>query len=588
MTTTSAIANRISTYVPKSLSRTSWDLAGPSVRDLVHAASPTTVEDAKCLLSTLCTYLATPCGWDRESVPELEALLRDAPIDAFKARFAGPGRTRDNHVGRLRSLQRALVGITRVAGRPRPKPRRASASVRLAHMVCTGLPIATLGAVVDAVTGSALTQDRLSGLIAEVTRAAEGNVTGRSTVTVPRNQPVLGAYLHSADCDFSKGVVRATKPNRTTSAKPSSRRQQLANERAERAATRRIQGGPQLAPEPDPGALHPAVRAAVEHYCPAEVSDADWTALQPLTRRLVIGYHPPSVISARNTASTVVPFLEWVWGLSGRPDPAAPPSALELLATPLVELYAGPGGSWMRRQNSPAETIGTARTILRRAVRSLDADRQDARFAYVPIDPPYTPAQCDELAWLATAQPTAAKERNACFLVGLGLGAGLAAADLRLVRRKHIGERVAPDGTRYLVVTVPGAEGRAVPIRRQYEDLVRRALELSTGEGPEALVLGKKASRRNVTYVASHGMVTASEGELVDIQAHRLRTTWLFACMNAAIPLADLLRLAGLKSARSLADLLPLCPPTDSATVEELVARVRDAAVHPATRAATA
>src|SRR5690606_16718728 len=145
------------------------------------------------------------------------------------------------------------------------------------------------------------------------------------------------------------------------------------------------------------------------------------------------------------------------------------------------------------------------------------------------------------------------KERNACFLLGLCLGAGLAAADLRLIRRRHITTRAAADGTDYLLVTVPGSTGRTVPVRRQYADLVKRALALSSGGGPDALVLGKEATRRNVTSVARRGVVTADEDDLVDIQPHRLRTTWLFACINAAVPLADLLRMAGLRSARSLA-----------------------------------
>jgi len=577
MLTTTAIANRIATYIPKSISTTEWGLAGQAVRDLVTAAEPTTVEDAKCLLSTLCTYLATPCGWDRAGVPDLEALLRDAAIEAFKAAFSGSTKTRDNHVGRLRSLQRALVGITRVAGLPRPKARHASRAVRLAHDVCGDTSIAALAAVVDAATGAPLTTDRLRGLTAELARATVSNVTGRQDGTLPVDNTVLDAYLDTADCEIPKGVVRATKPNRKQPTKPMSRRQQTANERAERAAIHRIQNGPRLSPEPDPETLDPRVREAIQEYRPADLPDEEWTALRPLTCRLVMGYRPPSVVSARNAASIVVSFLQWVWGLSGRPEPARPPDAVELLSTPLVEQYAGPRGSWMRKQNAPAETIASARTVLRRAVRSLDADHQDARFAYVPIDPPYTPAECDQFVWLALSQPTEARSRNACFLIGLGLGAGLGSSDLRLIQRKHIATRMTADGTTYLVVTVPGANGRTVPIRHQYAELVTRALELSADEGPEALVLGKKATRRNVTYVASHGMVTARRGRGVDIQTHRLRTTWLFACMNAAVPLADLLRMAGLKSARSLGDLLPLCPRTDPVTVETLTAQVLNA-----------
>jgi hypothetical protein len=58
--------------------------------------------------------------------------------------------------------------------------------------------------------------------------------------------------------------------------------------------------------------------------------------------------------------------------------------------------------------------------------------------------------------------------------------------------------------------------------------------------------------------------------------------------MNAAVPLADLLRLAGLRSARTLADLLPLCPPTDPQIVDLQVADIRDAATPRAPQEASA
>lgn len=582
MDTPNAIAARIANFAPKSLTRSQWALAASAARALVLAAGPTTEEDAKCLLSSLCTYLATSCGWDRDSEPDLAALLRDASIEAFKASFTGHSRTADNHVGRLRSLQRALVGIKRVAGRSRSKTQPASRAVRAVHQICATASVAMLAAVAEESTGRPLTAGRLAGLAGELTQPTGGNVTGSCTGTVRLDRAALGAYLQAADCEPSKGVVRATKPNRTDESERTSRRQQLRAERAERAAIRRLRTGPRLAPDPDPDLVSPEVRAAIEGYRPADLTDAEWAGLRPLTCRLVLGYRPPSVVSARNTASIVVPFLQWVSQLADRPEPNAPPNAYELLAAPLVEEYAGPEGSWMRRQSAPAETIRSARTALRRAVRSLDADRQVTRFAYTPIDPPYSPEECDQLAWLASTQPTPTKERNACYLVGLGLGAGLSATDLRMIRRRHITSGVGADGREYLVVTVPGVNGRAVPVRDAYADLVRRALELSEREGPDGLVLGKKATRRNVTYVASHGIVSARDDDPVVIQPHRLRTTWLFACMNAAVPLADLLRLAGLKSARSLADLLPLCAPADPRSVERMVAKVRDATVHSA------
>lgn len=230
MTTTEAIARRIDAYVPKSLTTSQWELAAPAARELVRSAGPTSAEDAKCLLSSLCTFLASPSAWDRESAPDFAVLLRDAAIEAFRSEFAGPFRTARNHVGRLRSPQRALVGIRRVAEQPRPPKARASHADRRAHDMCAGRPVSTRAAVVSRATRSPIRASRLDRLAREARAGAEANAAARDTGTVAVDEAVLGAYLHAADCELRKGVVHATKPIPTTPSKPASGRQRLAIE----------------------------------------------------------------------------------------------------------------------------------------------------------------------------------------------------------------------------------------------------------------------------------------------------------------------------------------------------------------------
>jgi hypothetical protein len=102
-------------------------------------------------------------------------------------------------------------------------------------------------------------------------------------------------------------------------------------------------------------------------------------------------------------------------------------------------------------------------------------------------------------------------------------------------------------------------------------------MALSEGEPADQLVLGRKESRKTITVVAVRDMVTATTGEKVSIDVARLRTTWLFAAMNAPIPLGDLLRMAGLRSARTLVDLLNYCPPVDDSVVRTLLLQVTNA-----------
>jgi len=99
---------------------------------------------------------------------------------------------------------------------------------------------------------------------------------------------------------------------------------------------------------------------------------------------------------------------------------------------------------------------------------------------------------------------------------------------------------------------------RTVPIRSAYEPLVQRALVLSADLDPGALVIGRKADRHSATDSARREIATARGP--INIEVRRLRTTWLFAVMNSRISMPQLLQMAGLRSARTLVDLLDRCP----------------------------
>ena len=71
--------------------------------------------------------------------------------------------------------------------------------------------------------------------------------------------------------------------------------------------------------------------------------------------------------------------------------------------------------------------------------------------------------------------------------------------------------------------------------------------------------------------------VTARSGERVAIEVNRLRATWLVAAMCAQVPLGPLLAAAGLRSARSLTDLLAHCPAPDPAEVAAALAHLKAA-----------
>lgn len=178
---------------------------------------------------------------------------------------------------------------------------------------------------------------------------------------------------------------------------------------------------------------------------------------------------------------------------------------------------------------------------------------------------------------LCRNQPTATKRRQLSIVLSLSLGAGLDGRDLRGVRASDITEHVLPDGRTVLVVQVRGDRPRTVVVRTQYAALLREALAAhhQARRGKNGLLLGKDLGRRNVTGPAIDKAVTAT-GFDVDLSVNRLRSTWLVACLTAGVPLPALLPAAGLRSARTITDLLAYCPAPPAEQVTALLASAAD------------
>jgi hypothetical protein len=96
-----------------------------------------------------------------------------------------------------------------------------------------------------------------------------------------------------------------------------------------------------------------------------------------------------------------------------------------------------------------------------------------------------------------------------------------------------------------------GPRPRVVPVRRVAEKLVRDAI---AGRAPDELVIGRDIGRRNT---AARIIDAAALYKVPHIEPSRMRTTWLADLMTDPIPLAVILQAAGLKSARTLVDVLP-------------------------------
>lgn len=336
--------------------------------------------------------------------------------------------------------------------------------------------------------------------------------------------------------------------------------------------------GARLADAPDLGAMDPKVAEAVVSYRPKRIPAGRWAAMAAVCQRLVAGYRPPSAEVAKNVGSMVADFVEWAAARPGRADPAARLVLEELLDVGLVDAY----DVHLAAVGVPDGSRATRRSVLRRALRSLDATERPAPIAYQPVAGPYRPDECAAFVRLARHQPSPARRRELSFVVGLGLGAGLDGRDLRHVARDGFADVDLGEASPGLAVTVAGGDRpRSVVVRRAYEPLVREALAShdAARRGRTASILGRSQSRRNITTPVMTHAVTARAGETVAIEVNRLRATWLVAAMSAPIPLGTLLAAAGLRSARSLCDLLAHCPAPDPAVVAAALAHLDHAGI---------
>jgi len=312
--------------------------------------------------------------------------------------------------------------------------------------------------------------------------------------------------------------------------------------------------------------LAAGVAAAVAAFTPNDLSGERWNQLRPVWERLIVGYAPPEAASVGNPASVLAGFCDWARSRAGRPDHAGPLATEELLGFGLVDAH----DTYLAEMGVPDGSRATRRSVVRRALRALDGRPASAKIVYQPVAGPYGQSECAALVRLARHQPTASRRCELSLAVGLGLGAGLDGRDMRHVTRSGFTDIDLGYATLGLAVTVAdGERPRSVIIRSAYEPLVRESLRLHdiARRGRTAPVIGRSATRRSITSPVMAHALTGLAGATVDIEVNRLRATWLVAAMCAPVPLASLVQAAGLRSARTLTDLLAHCADPDPAAV---------------------
>lgn len=278
----------------------------------------------------------------------------------------------------------------------------------------------------------------------------------------------------------------------------------------------------------------------------------------PLIRELVGWFGPKDRASAKAAAAAVSGIVWWA-EQTGRPvDPDS------LLDPDVVDSYVA---------QATALADGTRdaqRSVLRRIIRRRPGPHARSRAMPQPrIDPrlAYTPAEIDALLLWASGQPSAKRRHALHAILGLGLGAGLSASDMRHVAGTDVTTDPA-SGTTAVTVRRDQQE-RTVPVLARYEELVA---------GLAQAVGGLWILNRDVALPRDSGDPQAVMRQVVPAQpaadappllAARCRNTWLLHHLAAGTRFDALMAAAGYTDGgRSIARLLPALaplPPADAA-----------------------
>lgn len=277
-------------------------------------------------------------------------------------------------------------------------------------------------------------------------------------------------------------------------------------------------------------------------YRPSGRNGANWAGVRPfvidsLERSAVRG-----TASLRKHVTYLVRFGQWLIG-NGKPLDASSfvrANIAEYTRTGMPDVANGTRIDVRSRLNSLADQIHPELAPIKPVIGHRDA-----------LKPPYTAEEMKAIVRAAKVQSVPTMIRQMCLCVGLGAGAGIDSNELKLLRGQDIIDHAA-DG---IEIAVPGSKARTVWVLREYEALVRRGIEGIRANQP---LLGMNRQRHNVANsVFDRARINGSTPKP---EQSRLRTTWIATLMSRPIPMAVICRAAGLRSTRTLFDLLPVLP----------------------------
>lgn len=262
-----------------------------------------------------------------------------------------------------------------------------------------------------------------------------------------------------------------------------------------------------------------------------------------MVRTVVMNWRPANASRAANALWLVSRLAAWFWESSGETEPR------KVLHPATIARFVA------SRENRASATSNRvyAQQLRVIAAATLEKSTSAPRPVTGNVARPYIAREVAALSSWAHSQSTLLRRRNGKVLLALALGAGLRSREIEALRRRDL-EHVGGS----LLITVAGNPSRTVPVLRAWIPVL---LERLATMCPDDLLFQFTLPTPRTQGVMWHFAVRAGAFRP---DPERLRSTWIVAQLNSAIPIVTVLAAAGFKSSFSLDRFLPFVHTDDS------------------------
>lgn len=271
----------------------------------------------------------------------------------------------------------------------------------------------------------------------------------------------------------------------------------------------------------------------ISRYRPQK-SPVQWQAVRRMVMTVALEMEPTTWEQARRLMSMTGRFSTWLWSIKGL-DPDQRRYFSEANIWYYVERALG--------NHSESYRWGTVRQLGVIAERlNGGAVKRHPAPNLAGASRPFKQTELAAVHSWAISLSTALKIRNACAIVSLGAGAGMRSAEIAAAT---VGDVLTVGGGTW--VNVRGENPRRVPVLSPWETVLQRSV---AGRHADDLLfqgyrLEEYPPRAIQTFLTEHP-------SRVRATVSRLRTSWIVRHLNAGVPVAALVKAAGLAHAGGL------------------------------------